>query len=120
MGQWTECEEYLAGLEWERQDSLPFCNAEGKCYRGIEEEESRQKVQEASKEEVLQSACKFCCEVDTLNPLYSFFSIFNPLLGHNDVENYRKEFAEIDRASLCFRRTEASIQHMEEGEKREQ
>ena len=31
------------------------------------------------------------------------------------MENYKKECAERDRASLCFRSTEASIQHMDEG-----
>ena len=30
----------------------------------FEEEDKLQKVQEASQEEVLQAACKFCCEVD--------------------------------------------------------
>ena len=59
-----DVKEYLAGLEQERRDSLAFCNAEGKCYREIEEEEIRQKVQEASQEEVLQAACNFCREVD--------------------------------------------------------
>ena len=46
--------------------------------------------------------------------MHSSFYIFNPLLGHNDVEKYKKKCAERDHASLCFRRTEASIQHMEE------
>ena len=36
------------------------------------------------------------------------------------MENYKKKCAERDRASLCFRRTEAIIQHMKEGKKREQ
>ena len=54
--------EYLAGIEQERRDSLSFRNAEGKCYYEIEEEETQQKIQEASKEEVLQAACKFCFE----------------------------------------------------------
>ena len=35
---------YISGLEQERRDSLTFRNAEGTCYREIEEEESRQKV----------------------------------------------------------------------------
>ena len=56
----------------------------------------------------------------TLTPLHSSFSIFYPLLGHNDVENYKKECAERDRAALWFRRTEAIIQHMEEEKKSEQ
>ena len=41
-----DVKEYLAGLEQERQDSLAFRNAEGKSYCEIEEEESRQTVQE--------------------------------------------------------------------------
>ena len=36
------------------------------------------------------------------------------------MENYKKECAERDCASLCFRCKEASIHHMEEGGKREQ
>ena len=59
-----DVKEYLAGLEQEIRDSLAFRNAEGKCYREFEEEEIRQKVQEASQEEVLQAACKFCREVN--------------------------------------------------------
>ena len=59
-----DVKEYLAGLEQERRDSLAFRNAEGKCYREIEEEESWHKFQEASQEEVLQAACKFCRKVD--------------------------------------------------------
>ena len=62
-----DVKEYLSGLEQECQDYLAFRNAEGKCYRIIEEEESRQKVQEASQEEVLQAACKFCREVNVSN-----------------------------------------------------
>ena len=54
-----DIKEYLAGLEKQRWDSLAFRNAEGKCYREIEEEESRQKVQEASQEEVIQAALSF-------------------------------------------------------------
>ena len=38
-----DVKEYLAGLEQERQDSLAFRNAEGKCYRETEEEENRKK-----------------------------------------------------------------------------
>ena len=56
--------EFIAGIEQECHDYLALCNAEGKCYREIEEEQSQQKVQEAIKEEVLQAACKFFCEVD--------------------------------------------------------
>ena len=59
-----DVKEYLAGLEQERRDYLAFRNAEGKCYREIEEEEIQQKVQEASQEEVLQAACKFFREVN--------------------------------------------------------
>ena len=59
-----DVKEYLAGLEQERKDYLALRNAEGKCYLEIEEEESLQKFQEASQEEVLQAACKFCREVD--------------------------------------------------------
>ena len=39
-----DVKEYLAGLKQERRDSLAFRNAEGKCYREIEEEESQHKV----------------------------------------------------------------------------
>ena len=59
--------EYPAGLEQELWDSLAFRNSEGKCYHEIEEEESRQKLQGASQEEVPQAACKFCLEVDVYN-----------------------------------------------------
>ena len=59
-----DVKEYLSGLEQERRDYLAFFNAEGKCYREIEEEEIQQKVKEASQEEVLQSACNVCREVD--------------------------------------------------------
>ena len=64
MGREQDVKEYLAGLEQECRYSLAFRNAEGKCYREIEEEESRQKVQKASQEGVLQAACKFGREVN--------------------------------------------------------
>ena len=54
-------------MTYSTEHSLAFRNAEGKCYREIEEEDIRQKVQEASQEEVLQAACKFCPEGDVSN-----------------------------------------------------
>ena len=36
------------------------------------------------------------------------------------MDNYQKECAERHRATLCFRRTEASIQHTEEEKNHEQ
>lgn len=48
-----------------------------------------------------------------------FFShhtlMFATSLGHHDVEDYKKECAERDRASLEFRRKEAMIRRLEEG-----
>jgi hypothetical protein len=85
-----DAKEYLAKVEEERRQSLNFRNKEGKLHREIEEEQRMQELDRGHQDELLRAA------------------------GRQDMETYKKECAERERASLEFKRKEANVQRLEE------
>ena len=102
-----DVKEYLAG-----RDSLAFRNSEGRCCCEMDKKRFNRNFNRLAERGCYKHLVGFVVKSMFLTnrklhltPLHSSFLIFHPLLGHNDVENYKKECAEKDRASLFFRRT---------------
>ena len=109
---------YLKQLEDERRLSLQFRNQEGRRHRELDEEAHQKKVQESHVEEALQAGCKFALSAP-IHFVISFSNLAIKLfyvlyLGREDVEEYKRECAARDRASLVFRGKEIVIQRIED------
>ena len=107
---------YLARLKEERRKSLEKRGREAKRIREYEQHLRDHELNSRQEDEELKRACKypimfqlyFICVCSTVSH-HSVCSI-----GQKDVEAYKKECAERNRASLCLRQKEAHIQKLEE------
>ena len=84
---------YLAKLEEERRQSLQLRGKQVLHQRAVESEQRDEELRRSHEDQLLKSA------------------------DQKDVEAFRKELADRDRASLQYRRKEAQIQRLEEEER---
>jgi hypothetical protein len=87
---------YLARMEEERRQSLQFRGQEVRRHRQIEDEQRHKEIEDMHQDELLRAA------------------------GHRDMDDYKKECAQRDRDSLCFRRKEANVQRLEEKRRKQE
>mmetsp|Transcript_22335 Transcript_22335/g.33755 ORF Transcript_22335/g.33755 Transcript_22335/m.33755 type:complete len:783 (+) Transcript_22335:158-2506(+) len=85
-----DAKEYESQMQEERRNSLKLRNEEGARHRQIEEDQRIEEINRLAEDERIRAD------------------------DHRDVEDYQKELAARDRASLLFNRKEANLQRLEE------
>lgn len=112
-----DVKEYLTVEAEKRRKSFAFRNAEGKRHRDREDELRCEELQKEQEQEKLRAASTYiiCYNFISYSMRFLTLILFSKkiILGQKDVELYKKQCAERDRASLEYRGKELQLQHLE-------